>query len=259
MKLEDFAFMPRKPLAKGKDYVDYVADFAITEPWGSDGRYLERYIDYNFEMAHAQGRIVEAPDKSYALWRVGNLTTRDNEPISVLCTRNRKEGKQPYYFVRVFNTRRIEIQTDDAKVSVRAPDGPSYTVPTYDPSYEMVYQFSHYLEDNRPRAEGKLPGLTDNQRFLCIYAAAMLAHRRGSQAAVPQWYRDKHADIGGYQWLLPLHINADDLSKKPDLVATLEPDDENREYRVRTLLPAEWAYPNARAVSTRDPQFRMWA
>jgi len=31
------------------------------------------------------------------------------------------------------------------------------------------------------------------------------------------------------------------------------------EYNVPTLMPPEWAYGHARAVSSRDPHFRTWA
>jgi hypothetical protein len=257
--LEDFAYFPRALAAGDKDYLTYIADFALKENWGDRLRYLERYVDSNFQLAYEQGLVQEAPDKSYALWRVGNLVSRDNEPISILCTRNRTAGaRQPYYFTRVFNSRRFDIIVEGQRTTVNAPDPPKYQVPPYHPEYDLTYRFDHYLRDNKERAEQTFPTLNDNQRFLCIYAAAQLAHRRGSQA-VPQWYRDKRADRGSYQWLLPLFINEDDISQKPDLVATLDPDDAHREYRIRTLLPPEWAYPHARAISGHDPQFRTWA
>ena len=257
MQLNDFAFFPRRSFTKQDDYLDYIAKYALTESWGENRRYLERYVDYNFQLSYEQGLVVEAQDRSYALWRVGNLVTRDNEPISISCLRNRIEGKQPYFFVRVYNSRRCEIRAGTEQIEIPAPPSPRYDIPEYQAGYDLVYQFDHYLEDNRERAEQALPGLTDHQRFLCVFASAHLAHKR--EAAVPQWYRDKRAGSGTYQWLLPLHISHDDISRCPDLVATLDPDDTHREYRIRTLLPPAWAYPNARVVSGRDPRFRAWA
>lgn len=257
MQLSDFAFFPRRSFTKQDDYLDYIATYALKENWGDDRRYLVRYVDYNFQLAFEQGLVNEAPDGAYALWRVGNLVTRDNEPISIFCARNRIEGKQPYYFVRVFNSRRCGIRVGGQELEVPAPPSPRYDPPEYQADYDLVYQFEHYLEDNKERAEQALPGLTEHQRFLCVFASAHLAHKRG--AAVAQWYRDKRADSGTYQWLLPLHITHDDVSGRPDLVATLDPDDAHREYRIRTVLPPSWAYPNARVLSGRDPQFRAWA
>ena len=83
--------------------------------------------------------------------------------------------------------------------------------------------------------------------------------KRGTQAAVSQWYCDRKAEEGGYQWLLPLFVTSENLSEKPDFVATLAPDETYKEYNVRTLLPPAYAYGHARAVSGRDPQFRTWA
>ncbi len=259
MLLREFSFMPHKTPTRSEDYVDYVAKFALSENWGLNNTHLERYIDYNFELAYVQGLVHEATDKSFALWRVGNLVTRDNEPISILCTRNRQEGKQPYYFTRVFNTRRIEVVMDGTRTIVPVPASPMYAVPDYQSSYDLTYNFDHYLIDNRERAEVALANLTENQRFLCIYAAALLAHKRSGLSAVPQWYRDRNADQGSYQWLLPLHINSGNIDQKPDLVATLVPADTHGEYAMKTLLLPEWAYPHARAISSRDPQFRAWA
>lgn len=259
MKLSDFAHMPYRAPEKGKTYLDYVAEFSIKEPWGESLQYLERYVDYNFEISYGQNLVLEDPEGTWAIWRVGNLVTPEGEPISILCLRNRMEGKQPYHFARVFRARRIDINANGHSARLEAPVGPAYPIPSYKPGYALVYDFDHYLRDNRQRAEERLPNLTDRQRFLCIYGAAQLAHKRGEQASVPQWYRDKNAECGSFQWLLPLHLIHEDLSRKPDLVATLQPDDAYGEYRVRTLLPPEWAYPNARAISSRDPHFRMWA
>jgi hypothetical protein len=246
-----------RPALQEEDYIDYIARFAIRENWGPENRFLDTYVDWNFELAHDQGLVAEAEDKSYALWRVGNLLTPDGEPITIACTRNRNPAREPYYFVRVFDKRRFILQVEGKRTPLEALGAPIYDVPAYHADYELTYQFRHYLEDHEERATAGMPTLNDHQRFLCIYAAANLAHKR--REGVPQYYRDKRAPHGNYQWLLPLYINQDDVSKRPDFVATLHPIDEHREYSIRTLLPPEWAYPNARAISARDPQFRTWA
>ena len=59
--------------------------------------------------------------------------------------------------------------------------------------------------------------------------------------------------------VVAVFVTSENLSEKPDFVATLAPDETYKEYNVRTLLPPAYAYGHARAVSGRDPQFRTWA
>ena len=257
MRLSDFMWMPYSE--DRQDWRKDIAAAAIEEEWGPELRYLRDYVSDNFEIAHAQGLIRQADDRSYCLFRVGSLTTREGEPISVLGVKNRLAGKQPYFYKYTFQRSRFDVRLDDGVHHETAPPSPKYDMPPYRPEYKLVYNFSHYLEDHETRAAESFPSLNAHQRFLCIFAALELAHRRGMAAAVPQWFRDKKAEEGGYQWLLPLFINSESLSSKPDLIATLDPHDEWQEYNVRTLLPPSWAYGHARAVTTRDPTFRTWA
>lgn len=257
MQLKDFCFMPYSE--NRDDYRDFVAKLALDEHWGADNRYLQQYLSANFEIAYEQGKVKENKEKGYVLWRAGNLVTRDAQPITILGVKNSLSGKQDYVFKFVFATERFSVEIDGEKVQETAPESPTYDIPSYHGDYELSYNFSHYIDDHADRAAQSFPNMNDHQRFLCIYAALNLAHRRHESTAVAQWYKDKNADSGSYQWLLPLHIKSENISDKPDLVATLEPLDEHKEYFVRTLLPPEWAYPKARAVSRRDPHFRNWA
>jgi hypothetical protein len=133
-------------------------------------------------------------------------------------------------------------------IRVKAPKAPKYKYPKYRSDYKLQFNFDHYLKDHESRVKSILPNLSPYQRFLILLGAISAAHRIAAQVAVPQWYRDKNAEAGGYKWLLPLRFNDPDTSLRPDLVAALDPDDNNKEYLVRTLLPPEYAYANARAV-----------
>jgi hypothetical protein len=257
MQLNDFCFMPYSD--NRDDYRDFVARSAIDENWGPEKRYLQQYLSANFEIAYEQGKVKVNEEKGYALWRAGNLVTRDAQPITLLGVKNHVSGKQPYFFKFVFTGERFSIEIDGEKIPETAPEPPTYAVPAYHGDYKLSYNFTHYLDDHAERAGEVFPNLNEHQRFLCIYAALNLSHIRHQNTAVAQWYKDKNADSGTYQWLLPLHVKSGNISDKPDLVATLDPVDEYQEYSVRTLLPPEWAYPKARAVSQRDPHFRSWA
>lgn len=255
MKLNDFVWMPYSD--NRDDYREHVAEAAINENWGPDNRYLYDYIRDNFELAYEQNKVKVHPE--YCLFRAGALTTREGEPITILATKNRQSNKQPYVYKTVMTRQRFTVMVGDREFPETAPPAPEYGIPSYHAGYRPVYNFSHYLDDHESRVEQKFPKLTPHQRFLCIYSAVELAHKRGAQAAVPQWYCDKNAEEGGYQWLLPLYITSENLSDKPDFVATLAPNEEYQEYNIPTLLPPEFAYGHARAVSGRDPQFRSWA
>ncbi len=257
MKLSNFVWMPYSD--SRDDYRDHIAEAAIDESWGPNHRYLHDYIRDNFEIAYKQGKVKVHPEDKYCLFRVGTLVTREGEPITVLGIKNQKSGKEPYVYKTAFTRSRFTVRMGNDEYPETAPPPPEYEVPPYHADYKLVYNFAHYLDDHEGRVEERFPKLTPHQRFLCIYAALELAHKRGTQAAVPQWYCDKNAEEGSYQWLLPLYITSENLSAKPDVVATLDPDEEYKEYNVRTLLPPEFAYGHARAVSGRDPQFRSWA
>ncbi len=220
---------------------------------------MQDYIRDNFEIAYKEGKVKLDPNERYCLWRVGSLSTREGEPITILAMKNRVSGKQPYVYTRVFSRTRFTVRVDREEMPEAAPESPEYDVPPYHAEYRLTYNFNHYLEDHESRVEERFPKLNAHQRFLCIYAALGLAHKRAQQSAVPQWFCDRNAQEGEYEWLLPLHITSENISEKPDLVAILQPNDEFKEYNVPTLVPPEWAYGHARAVSGRDPQFRSWA
>lgn len=256
MKLSEFCWMPYSD--DRDDYRDYVKAAAIDENWGQDDRYLAQYLGDNFEIAHMQGKVQEKGEGLYCLWRAGTLTTREGNPITMLGVKNKLTGKQPYVFKYLFDRQRFTVKVDGEEFKETAPEPPAYEAPQYEKDFKLVYNFAHYLDDHEERVAESFPNLTPHQRFLCIYAALELAHKRGAQAAVPQWYRDRNASAGNYQWLLPLHVKSENISEKPDLVAVLQPLVEYQEYNIPTLVPPDWAYGHARAISDFDPQFRSW-
>lgn len=257
MKLNGFIWLPYSD--DRDDYRNYIASAAIDESWGQNLRYMYDYIRDNFEIAYKQGKVKEHDEKKFCLFRAGTLVTREGEPITILGTKNPQAGKEPYVYKTIFTRDRFVVRVGDEEFPESAPAAPEYDPPAYHADFKLVFNFAHYLDDHEQRVEVRFPKLTPHQRFLCIYASLELAHKRGTQAAVSQWYCDRNADEGGYQWLLPLFITSENLSAKPDLIATLDPEKDYREYNVRTLLEPEYAYGHARAVSGRDPQFRSWA
>ena len=242
--------------------IQKVAEFAVRENWGDNLQVLSIYMDYNFEIAREQGLLKFAKDDSYCLWRVGHLVSTDGQPITVLFMKNRLENRQPFVATFVFKGESFEVSLGSASATTvreKAPKAPKYKYPKYRSDYKLQFNFDHYLRDHESRIREILPNLTPYQRFLVLYGAVTTAHRIAAQVAVPQWYRDKNAEAGGYKWLLPLRFNDPDTSLRPDLVAAIDPDETNKEYLVRTLLPPDYAYANARAViSSIDAKISQW-
>lgn len=257
MKITDFIWLPYSD--SKEDYRDHIACAAIEENWGPKRKYLFDYVSDNFELAHAQGKIKEPADKAYFLFRIGTLSTRGGEPITMLAMKNRLPNKQPYVFSKIFTGNRFTIRLENSEVTEVAPSSPTYNIEPIHTDYNLVFNFDHYLKDHEERVSEKLPTLNSHQRFLCIYAALQLAYKRADLCAVKQWYCDKNADEGNYQWLLPLHISEENIDSKPDLIATLDPRKEYSEYYIRTVLPPEFSYGHARAISMRNPHFSSWA
>lgn len=257
MKLNEFIWMPYSD--SGEDFRHLIAKEALEEGWGQDFTYLRQYLADNFEIAYAQGKVKEGSNGAYCLFRVGTLTNREGHPITVLGLKNRLSGKQPFVFTKIFSRERFPLKIDGKEIQEVAPEAPDYDPPVYNMEYSLVYNFDHYLEDHETRVAEKLANLSSHQKFLCIWAALQLAHKRAKACAVPQWYCDKKQAHGSFQWLLPLYINNESIDAKPDFVATLEPMEDYKEYNIRTILPPEWAYAHARAVTGRDPHFRNWA
>ncbi len=258
MELKEFAWI-RDP----KAMCETIAKKAIQEKWGTKENpyaYLERYLQINFELAYAQKLIYYDPDGRFAVWRIGTLVTDDGTPIFAYFTKNTVEGKQPWFFVSILWGRKLTIRyrppskAEEELIPIpNLPQAPSYEPPSYHPEYMIEYNWEHFLEERRSRLKEYLPEI-ENERllYLAIFGAVELSHRLWQRLAVPQYHR------GRYQWLLPLFITHADHSRKPNFVAPLDEDPERGVYIVRTLLPPEWAYPNARAISTNVSQFQSW-
>lgn len=258
LKMHEFAWMRHND--SQRDYRDHIAHNAVEEDWGPNKTYLYDYLCANFQISRLQDKVKIGPGGKYALWRAGNLTTRSGQPITILALKNQRPNKQPFVYTATFEVPKFTVRDRDGNEHLeKAPEAPEYNPPEYRAGYELTYNFEHYLQDHERRVSKKLKKLNSHQRFLCIYAAAEIAHKRCSDAlsAVPQWYCDKNEKVGNYQWLLPLRINDEDISRNPDFVAAVDPRDEHDEYYIRTVMPPRYVYGQARAVAGA-PRFEPW-
>jgi hypothetical protein len=255
--LFDFAFFPRK---EGRqEWLEWLAERAVTEHWGKEDRHLLTYCRVNFKLSARQGEVFEDPDKKFAVWRVGHLTRQDGSPLYFLCERNRLEGKQPYVFKAILAGKKVVVRLPGVGVEGEliepAPKPPTYEIPPYEPSYSLECNWDHLLDEHATRINQILPFAGANKRIqrVCVQGAAVLAHSLWQRTSVPQFHE------GHYGYLLPLYITHENYSKPPDAVAPLVTDVEAETYKIATLQPPDWAYGNARAIATNISQFSSWA
>jgi len=175
-------------------------------------------------------------------------------------SKNNLEERQPYKLEDIIAARHLVIRyrergrPDFEEITVLDPPAsPNYDIPEYHSNYSVEYNWDHYLHEHRSRLERKLNHIPEDRiKYLCVFGSVELAHRTGSMDAVPQFYR------GRYQYVLPLYITHNDISKAPDYVMALDEDTARHVYVARTLLEPEMAYANARSVATSTAQFRSW-
>ncbi len=175
MKLWDFAYLQ-------KDWLSYVAEYAIKENWGANHDYLQTYCQNNFEIAHNQGLILIDPEERFSIWRVGHLVSPDGVPIYVYFTKNQREGRQPFFLARVIATRNLVIRyrasrnAEEERITINHPPiEPRYEIPEYHPQHYIEYNWDHYLVEHKSRMDEQLPGV-DNERvkYLSIFGAVRL-------------------------------------------------------------------------------------
>ncbi len=255
MRLRAFAYTP--PTI---DYLQQIVSKAVRENWGANNSYLRSYCETNFEIAAAQGLLYKDPKGRFAIWRIGHLVTNDGTPLFAFFAKNAQEGREPFVLITVRATHNLVYRyrpspnaPEESILIAEPPKEPRYVIPEYQAGYRIEYDWEHFLRDHRTRLEELLPDVRgDRLLYLAIFGSVEIAHRLHKLNAVPQYHQ------GRYQYLLPLYITHDQFSRRPDLVAALDEDRDRHVYTVQTLLPPEWAYPNARSISLNIAQFRSW-
>lgn len=227
------------------DWLVELERIAKKEPWGKDHKILELYLRANFEIAQSQNKVYISDTEAY--WRAGHLSTETGDPIWIKYRLNNREGKQKWVFDKfaIGLSPIQEISIEDMTVSYNPPD--------FFPSWSLLItpnSFEHIVDEHKSRLEAVLgKNACDNSDFLfkAIYGELELRKKDGD--AIPQWYWSQ------YQFLLPMSITN---NKEIQLVATLSPIIESKQYQVRSILPPEYAYAYARAVVKYRTRILGW-
>ncbi|OPC76618.1 hypothetical protein B4N89_44820 [Embleya scabrispora] len=233
------------------DVFDRLAELAENEDWDGrdpnfrgEHRILRAYVEWTFERAHLQGRVLTGTDERFGTFNTG-LATREQEDIFGLFEVNRVEGRQPWYF----RGWRVESDRDFLKNFPTPPEPVTFTEDPsayhYDWTRELKVNVRHVMEDNLdrfPRAlRTDLYGL--ELRLEAAVKRAAQRAKRNYKAAVPMWY-PKADEV---QLLLPLSLTH---PHTVDLALVVSRHGEH--YRGNTVLTMGMAYSNARLLARPD-------
>lgn len=221
----------------------------MVEPWGRDNKILSTYINVNFEIACEEEKIYENEANDIAFWKVGNLVSIAGDPLwFVYCLNPRDEQKWNFkktYYGILPPVPDGDKTIDDYQIQ--------YRIPTFHSSWQFTLEprtVEHIMLENKSRLVyvfGEDLANNEHMLFRTIFGELELQKKRSDIMA--QWY------YGKYQFLMPLYLKSPD---EVSLTATLEPLDEIQQYKVRTLLYPEYAYPHIRAVVKNRSAITGW-
>ncbi len=233
------------------DLFDRLEDLAEDEDWdGRDPRYvgerriLRNYIEWTFERAHQQAKVLTSPDQRFSAFNTGLVTNRQ-EAVYGLFERNRNEDLQPWYF----RSWRVESDRDVLEHFPHPPDYVTYTDDPADYYYDwrrdLKVDLRHVVEDNLDRFP---VALRDDSYGLELRLDAAVERakkrvRRNYKAAIPMWYPAANK----VQLLLPISLTGPNVV---DLALVVSRHGEH--YRGNTVLTVGMAYSNARLLARPD-------
>ena len=218
--------------------IDQLASQALSEIWGRGNFALKKYLGVQVPWSIQQGLWTSNDTQFYVT--AGNLQTRYGTPLYLAFERNRNPAATAPY-VLVF-----------AGTNISAPSLP--TAPEIPPAPqipcggEIVMMHDHILGENAGRVS--MLGQTPKVAQMCAVSGSIQwSINRG--LALPYWY------FGKMDLLVPLYLRTrEDITLAPDLVAPVQVNRDN--LLVRTVLPPEAPYANARVAVTRGDRLPHW-
>jgi len=221
----------------------------MAEPWGKNNKILSTYINVNFEIAYSEAKIYEDEANGIAFWKVGNLVSIAGDPLWFVYELNpREEQKWNFkktYFGSLLPSLNNDKTIDDYQIQYKIPPFYSSSQFTLDPK-----TVEHIMSENKDRLVHVFgEDLAKNAHMLFRTILGELELQKKRSDVMAQWY------FGKYQFLMPLYLKS---PNEVSLTATLEPLDDVKQYKVRTLLYPEYAYPHIRAVVKNRSSITGW-
>ena len=209
---------------------------------------LMNYLNYTFLRIQELGLISYSEDGSRACFNTG-LQTRDEKDIYATFFSNKKASEHNYPDWTLFAfadsySEKISSFQPLPQVATYITDASELV---FDLSYDIEINIAHIIDKNKDR----LPEVLQSNRTLAMAtiegATKFLKQKvlRNYKVAIPHWYSNK------IQLLLPLNITSD---TEADLALVADKDKERVIYRIRTALPMDMAYINARLICQQFPK-----
>lgn len=244
MELFDYAWVP--------DFFERIKDLkgmAMEEEWDykkhPSGKepILVNYIKHTFMKLCEEEKVYAQGD--YSVFNTG-LVTRLQEEIFALFQRNKRKGRQEWFFLGWKRQSDVDLVKFE-----KLPDCANYfdnvSDLIYDTKLELRANVNHIIEDNIGRFPKALQEMDKYQLGVLLEGTindAKRRIRRNYKTAVPQYYKGK------LQLLLPLCLTSKAVA---DLALVVEK--VNNIYRASTCLTLDMAINNARLIAKPDDEW----
>lgn len=210
---------------------------------------LVNYLNYTFLRVQELGLIVYSDDGDRACFNTG-LQTENEKDIYATFYRNKGavEHNRPDWTLFGFFDSYSKRLSDFRPL----PDIATYIEQSsdlvFDTSCNIEVNYDHLFQDHQDR----LPEVLRGNKTLAISAIQgsieLLKDKivRNYKIAIPHWYEGK------IQLLLPLNLTSD---TDADLALVAEKDSSGKIYRIKTALPMNMAYMDARLITRPDGEW----
>jgi len=241
----DFVFMP-----KFDENIDFLKSMAEPEDWEyknttsiQSNPILRNYIKYTYHRIAEERKISVTADEEYCCWNTG-LITLSQEPIYILCEKNRLPNSKQYWHFWKFCRRGESELNRFSAIPEMAHYFEDPSVLVFDTRKELRVNAEHIISDNLQRFPAQLKTMNAFGLQNIVKGAidsAIQRAKRNYKTAIPQYYR------GNVQLLLPISLLD---PTKADLALVVEKFSDF--YRGSTCLTLDMAYNNARQLARPD-------
>jgi len=210
---------------------------------------LMNYLNYTFLRLQEQGKIQYSEDNNRSVFNTG-LQTEDEKDIFALFFLNKKatQYNMPSWTLYSF----VDSYSEQLSSFPSLPEVATYINDAsdlvFDVNLDIEVNIAHIVDHN----EERLPESLQHNRRLAMTsiegATKFLKQKvlRNYKVAIPHWYNSC------IQLLLPLNITSD---TEADLALVADKDKQRNIYRIKTALPMDKAYINARLICRPDKEW----
>lgn len=210
---------------------------------------LMNYLNYTFLRLQDQGKVVYSEDNTRAVFNTG-LQTPAEKDIYATFFANKKaiEYNAPEWTLYAF----VDSYSGELSSFPSLPEVATYIQDAsdlvFDVNLDIEVNTDHIVDHNEDRLPKSLQGNRRLAMTSIVGATNFLKQKvlRNYKVAIPHWYN------GAIQLLLPLNITSD---TEADLALVADKDKHRNIYRIKTALPMDKAYINARLICRPDKEW----